>query len=513
MESSDTRRSSAFDNDKYLDEQTTAILDRVERFGDKLYMEFGGKLLFDFHAARVLPGYNPNVKIRLLQRIKKQIEIIFCVSAKDVAKGRIRGDFGMTYDMATLKTLDDLRDHDLPVTAVTINRFSDELSAIQLKNKIERRGIRVYTQRDIHGYPTDVDLIVSDEGYGKNPYIETQKPIVVITGAGPGSGKMATALAQMYHDHRRSRSSGFAKFETFPIWNLPIDHPVNVAYESATADIGDFNLVDPYHLSATGDIAINYNRDVENFPILQAIIERIIGLGADIPHYRSPTEMGVNRASCGIVDDDAVRMAARQEIIRRTFRYRWEYAIGVESPETVKRADSLMRQVGVKPEDRGTVVPAREAAQAAEECGKGHRGMFCGAAIQLNSDEIVCGKNSSLLHSASAAVLNAIKKLAGIPDNIHLLPEATICNLGRLKRDLLGMSAESLDVGEVLVALAISATNNPAAEAGLAVLDRLRHCEMHMTHIATQGDLAGLRRLNINVTMDAELTPGGYFLR
>jgi uncharacterized protein (UPF0371 family) len=513
MDGNEIEQGSAFDNEKYLDEQTAAILERVGRFGDKLYLEFGGKLLFDYHAARVLPGYNPNVKIRLLQRIKKDMEIVFCVSAKDVAKGRIRGDFGMTYDMATLKTLDDLRDYDLPVTAVSINRFSGESSAEQLKNKIQRRGIRVYTQGDIRGYPTDVDLIVSDEGYGKNPYIETEKPIVVITGAGPGSGKMATALAQTYHDHRRNLSAGFAKFETFPIWNLPIEHPVNVAYESATADIGDFNLVDPYHLSATGITAINYNRDVENYPILRAIIERILGRGGDIPHYRSPTDMGVNRALCGIVDDEAVREAARQEIIRRTFRYRWEYAVGVESRETVDRADSLMRQVGVKPENRGPVVPARDAARSAEERGTGHQGMFCGAAIQLHTGEIVCGKNSSLLHSASAAVLNAVKKLAGIPDSIHLLPEATIQNLGRLKRDLLGMPAESLDVGEVLVALAISATTNPAADAGLAVLDRLRHSEMHMTHIATQGDLAGLRRLDINVTMDPELTPGGYFLR
>ena len=502
-----------FDNEKYLNEQSKAILERVDKFGDKLYLEFGGKLIFDYHAARVLPGYNPNVKIKLLQRLKDKIEIVFCVSAKDVAKGRIRGDFGMTYDTASLKTLDDLNDLGLPVTAVSINRFDEEPSAVQLKNKIERRGIRVYTQGDIRGYPTDVDRICSSEGYGKNPYIETDKPIVVITGAGPGSGKMATGLSQTYHDQRAGRAAGFAKFETFPIWDLPIDHPVNVAYEAATADIADFNLVDPFHLTATGVTAINYNRDVENFPILKAIIETILGSGGNVPHYRSPTDMGVNRASSGIVDDDAVREAARQEIVRRYFRYSWEYAIGVERRSTVERAEALMRKVGMKVEDRIPVESARDAARLAEEGGKGNQGMFCGAAIQIPGGEVVIGKNSQLLHSGSAAVLNAVKQMAGIPQNIDLLPPAVIENLARLKRDVMGLSSESLNVEEVLVALAISAANNPAAEAGMNALKDLAGCEMHMTHIPTQGDMVGLRRLAINVTTDAELTPGGYFLR
>ncbi len=503
----------AFDNDRYLAEQTAAILERVEQAGEKLYLEFGGKLLFDYHAARVLPGYDPDVKIRLLKGLADKIEIVFCVSAKDVAKGRIRGDFGMTYDMATLKTLDDLRDQGLPVTAVSINRFSEEPAAKVLMNKIQRRRIRVFTHGDIQGYPTDVDRIVSDEGYGKSAYIETEKPIVIITGAGPGSGKMATALAQMYHDHRRGSNAGFAKFETFPIWNLPIQHPVNVAYEAATADIGDFNMVDPYHLSATGVTAINYNRDVENFPILRAILERIVGRGGRIRMYRSPTEMGVNRAASGIVDDGAVREAARQEIIRRWFRYRWEYTIGVERKETVERAETLLRQVEARPEQRRPVVPAREAAKRAETAGKGNEGMFCGAAIEISEGACITGKNSPLLHSASAAVLNAVKTIAGIPDSIHLLPGAVIRNLATLKRDLLGMEAESLDVEEVLIALAISAATNPAAEAGMKALPALRGCEMHMTHIPTQGDMVGLRRLGLNVTTDAELTPGGYFLR
>ncbi len=502
-----------FDNDRYLDRQSKAILDRVAEFGDKLYLEFGGKLIFDYHAARVLPGYDPNVKIELLKRLRGQIEIVFCVSAQDVAKGRMRGDFGMTYDIATLKTLDDLRDHDLPLTAVSINRYSGQTGALQLCEKIKRRDIAVYTQGDIQGYPTDVDRIVSDEGYGGNPYIETTRPIVVITGAGPGSGKMATALSQMYHDHRAGRSSGFAKFETFPIWGLPIDHPVNLAYEAATADLGDFNLIDPHHLAAYGQTAVNYNRDVENFPILRAIIDRILGAGGQIPRYRSPTDMGVNRAGDGIVDDAVVREAARQEIIRRYFRYLWEHTIGVERRETLDRTKALLQRIEARPEDRRPVEFARKAAQQAEATGKGHQGVFCGAAIVLPSGDVVTGKNSPLLHSGSAAVLNAIKSLAGIPDAIDLLPAAVIHNLTRLKREELLMTGESLEVSEILIALAISAASNPAAEAGLRALYELRGCEMHMTHIPTQGDQVGLRRLGINLTTDAQQTPGGYFLR
>jgi uncharacterized protein (UPF0371 family) len=502
-----------FDNEKYLLEQSAAILDRVAKFGDKLYLEFGGKLIFDYHAARVLPGYDPNVKIKLLQRLKDKIEIVFCVSAQDVAKGRIRGDFGITYDVATLKTIDDLRDYDLPVTAVSINRFSGEPQAVQLKNKVERRGFKVYTQGNIEGYPSNVDLVCSADGYGKNPYIETSKPIVIITGAGPGSGKMATGLSQMYHDHQNGRSSGFAKFETFPIWCLPVEHPVNVAYEAATADIQDFNLVDPHHLAAYNTTAVNYNRDVENFPILRSIIECILGSGGRIPHYQSPTDMGVNCAFKGIIDDDAVQEAARQEIIRRYFRYNWEYTIGVEKKETVDRALALMRQVGVKDTDRKTVLPARKAAEEAESRSKGHKKVFAGAAIELDTGEVVTGKNSPLMHSGAAALLNAVKKIAEIPDNIDLLPEAVIHNLAKLKRDVMDMQAESLNVRETLMALSIGAAGNPSAQAGMEALKKLRGCDMHMTHIPSRGDEAGIRRLGINLTTDAVLTPGGYFLR
>jgi uncharacterized protein (UPF0371 family) len=398
------------------------------------------------------------------------------------------------------------------VTAVSINRFSGETAAVQLRNKIERRGVRVFTQGDIHGYPTNVDLIVSDEGYGKNPYIETSAPIVVITGAGPGSGKMATGLSQMYHDQRAGRCSGFAKFETFPIAGLPIGHPVNIAYEAATADIGDFNLVDPFHLAAYAVTAVNYNRDVENFPILHNILARILGTGADLPHYQSPTDMGVNCAAAGIVDDEVVRAAAVQEIIRRYFRYNWEHRIGVERKETVDRAEALMQRVHAKPADRGPVSSARAAAVEAEKGGKGNKGVYCGAAIELDDGQTVTGKNSPLMHSASAAVLNAVKKLAGIPDTIDLLPRAVIDNLTLLKRDILGMSTESLDVTETLVTLGISATSNPAAEVALQQLRRLRGCEMHMTHMPTPGDDAGLRRLGVNLTTDPNFASKDLFV-
>ncbi len=430
-----------FDNERYLARQSEAILQRVGEFGDKLYLEFGGKLVFDYHAARVLPGYDPNVKMRLLKLLKDKIEIVFCVSARDIERGRIRGDFGMTYDMATLKTLDDLRDEGLPVAAVTINRFSGETAALKLKTKVERRGVRVYTQGEIEGYPNDLDLIVSDEGYGKNAYIETAKPVVVITGAGPGSGKMATGLSQLYHDQRAGRQAGFAKFETFPIWCLAVDHPVNLAYEAATADLGDFNMVDPFHLTAYGVTAVNYNRDVENFPILQSIVGRILGGGGRMPHYQSPTDMGVNRAADGIVDDGVVREAARQEIIRRYYRHHWEHTVGVEEKSSLERVKRLLGRVGAKPEDRRVVPPARDAARQAEAHGKGHLGVYCGAAIELPTGAVVSGKNSPLMHSGSAAVLNAIKTLAGIPDSIDLLPPAIVRDLAHLKQEALGQVA------------------------------------------------------------------------
>ncbi|MBM3284595.1 MAG: DUF1846 family protein, partial [Candidatus Aminicenantes bacterium] len=335
-----------FDNERYLAEQTGAILERVKKFHNRLYLEFGGKLLYDYHAARVLPGFDPNVKMRLLQKLKEQADVLLCIYAGDIEKRKLRADFGITYDVDALKLIDDLADWGIEVLGVVITRFDNQASARVFKNKLERRGIRVYTHRYTRGYPTDVDLIVSDEGYGSNEYIETEKPLVIVTGPGPGSGKLATCLSQLYHDYRLGLRAGYAKFETFPIWNLPLKHPVNIAYEAATADIGDFNLLDPFHLEAYGVSAVNYNRDVEIFPVLKRILEKITG---ESSCYKSPTEMGVNCAGLAITDDAAVREAARQEIIRRYFRYRCEYVMGFVDRETVERAELLMKELGIKP--------------------------------------------------------------------------------------------------------------------------------------------------------------------
>ena len=329
-------RTIGFDNEKYIEEQTKEILERAQRFDNKLYLEFGGKLLYDYHAARVLPGYDPNVKMRLIRELKDKADILLCIYAGDIERKKIRADFGITYDSDAMKLIDDLRSWNIDVLGVVITRFDHQPSATLFKNKLERRNIRVFTHYFTKGYPTDVDLIVSDEGYGVNEYIPTEKPLVIVTGPGPGSGKMATCLSQLYHDHHRGIKSGYAKFETFPIWNIPLKHPVNVAYEAATADIRDFNLIDPFHIEAYGKAAVNYNRDVEVFPVLKRILEKITG-GESF--YRSPTDMGVNRAGFAITNDNVTMEAAKQEIIRRYFRYRCEYVMGFTDKETVQRVE------------------------------------------------------------------------------------------------------------------------------------------------------------------------------
>ncbi len=487
-----------FDNDLYLREQTTSILERVRRY-DKLYLEFGGKLLFDYHAARVLPGYDPNVKMRLLHQLKDQAEVILCIFAGDIERKKMRADFGISYDTDAMKLIDDLNDWEVNVTAVVITRYDGQPAADQFKNKLERRGIRVYTHRATKGYPSNVDLIVSDTGYGANTYIETTKPLVVVTAPGPGSGKLATCLTLLYHDHRRGRKAGYSKFETFPIWNLPLKHPVNIAYEAATADLGDVNMIDPFHLESYGKTTVNYNRDIEVFPVLRKILERITG-GEAV--YRSPTDMGVNRAGFGICDDSVVRAAAGQEVIRRFFRYSCEYALGHADQDAIHRTELLLQQLGLRPEDRAVVQPARQAALEASRNGKGNQGIFCGASLELRDGRIITGKNSPLMHAASSLILNATKQLAGIPDNIHLLPPNVTASIGTLKRDILGRKAESLNLDETLIALSISSTTNPAAQAAMEQLKSLSGCEMHSTHIPTPGDEAGLKRLGINVTSD-----------
>ena len=499
----------SFDNERYISEQTAAILERVKRFENKLYLEFGGKLLYDYHAARVLPGYDPNVKMRLLQQLKDRADILLCIYAGDIERKKIRADFGITYDSDALKLIDDLREWGIDVLGVVITRFDNQPAAILFKNKLERRNITVYTHPYTKGYPTDVDLIASDDGYGANRYIETEKPLVIVTGPGPGSGKLATCLSQLYHDYRRGMRSGYAKFETFPIWNLPLKHPVNVAYEAATADIGDFNLIDPFHLEAYGQSTVNYNRDVAIFPVLKRILEKITG-GESF--YRSPTDMGVNQAGFAIIEDDRTCEAAKQELIRRYFRYQCEYLMGFADKETVQRVELFIKDFSLELKSRTVVEPARQAAGEAQEKDKGHKGIYCGAAIALRDGTIVTGNNSPLLHAASSLVLHAIKHLAEIPPKIKLLPANITDSVKRLKTEVLNEKSVSLDLEETLIALSISTATNSAAQLAIEKLKELRGCEVHMTHIPTPGDEAGLRRLGVNLTSDPDFSSRNLFI-
>lgn len=499
----------AFDNEKYIREQTSEILERVDKFDNKLYLEFGGKLLYDYHASRVLPGYDPNIKMRLLQALKAKADILLCIYAGDIERKKMRADFGITYDSDALKLIDDLRGWGINVLGVVITRFEDQPAAEQFKNKLERRKIKVYTHKYTKGYPTDIDLIVSDEGYGANAYIETEKPLIIVTGPGPGSGKLATCLSQVYHEYKRGIYAGYAKFETFPIWNLPLKHPVNAAYEAATADLRDFNMIDPFHLETYNEKATNYNRDVEVFPILKRILKKIMDGDS---FYKSPTEMGVNRVGFAIPDDEVTKEAAKQEIVRRYFRYRCEYAMGLTNKETVQRVELLLEDFNLNPEYRRVVEPARKAAVNAQESNKGNEGIFCGAAIALKDGTIVTGNNSTQLHAASSLILHAIKHLAGIPEKIKLLPPNIIESVRNLKTEVLNEKNLSLDLVETLIALSASAITNSAAQLALETLKDLQGCEVHMTHIPTPGDEAGLRRLGVNLTSDPNFSTKDLFV-
>lgn len=498
-----------FDNELYIREQASFIRERMRRFEGRLYLEFGGKLLSDLHAARVLPGYDPNVKVRLLKELREDAEILLCIHAGAIEHRKIRADYGITYDADALRLIDDLAEWGLSVSAVVITRWEGQAAARAFRTKLENRGLTVYAHAPTKGYPTDVDLIVSEEGYGANPRIATTKPLVVVTGPGPGSGKMATCLSQVYHEHRAGGKAMYAKFETFPIWNLPLKHPVNIAYEAATLDLKDFNLIDPFHLEAAGETAVNYNRDVESFPILRAILERITDGDAA---YRSPTEMGVNRAGFAIVDDEACREAAKQEVVRRYLRCASEYMMGMADKASLEKADLLCKELGIGPEYRPVVPAARRAAEEAAAVAEstvpgaaaphGVDSAFCGAALQLPGGEIVTGKNSRLLHAATAAVLNGVKRLAGIPDSIPLLSPLVIESIEKLKSEILRGRNPSLDVDEALIALSIGAALTPMVQSCLDQLHRLRGCQMHLSHVPSPGDEAGLRKLGIELTSD-----------
>ena len=464
-----------FDNDKYLAMQSDHIRERISKFGDKLYLEFGGKLYDDYHASRVLPGFEPDSKLRMLMQLADQAEIVIAINAADITKNKVRYDLGITYDLDVLRLIHVFTDRGLYVSSVVITRYVDTPAIQQFKHKLEKLGLKVYRHYEIDGYPSNIPLIVSDEGYGKNDYIETTRPLVVVTAPGPGSGKMATCLSQLYHENKRGVKAGYAKFETFPIWNLPLKHPVNLAYEAATADLNDVNMIDPFHLEAYGKTTVNYNRDVEIYPVLSAIFEGIFG---ECP-YKSPTDMGVNMAGLCIFDDEACREASCQEIIRRYYQALCDVRMGLGDESSVRKLELLMNQANVSTANRPV---AAAALKRADETGAP------AAAIELPDGTIVTGKTTALLGSSAAALLTALKTLAGLPHDLHVLPQLIIEPIQKLKIEGLGNHNPRLHTDEVLIALSISAATNPVAELALAQLPRLSGCEVHSSVMLAQVD-------------------------
>ena len=476
-----------FDNQKYLETQSAHIRERISQFGGKLYLEFGGKLFDDHHAARVLPGFAPDSKIRMLLELRDSVEMVIAINASAIEQNKVRGDLGITYDEDVLRLIDTFRDKGLYVGSVVITQYAGQSAADVFKKRLETLGVKVYLHYPIAGYPHNIAHIVSDDGFGKNDYIETARPLVVVTAPGPGSGKMATCLSQLYHEYRRNVKAGYAKFETFPIWNLPLQHPVNLAYEAATADLNDVNMIDPFHLQAYGETTVNYNRDVEVFPVLRAMFETITG---ESP-YQSPTDMGVNMAGSCIVDDDAVCAAARQEIIRRYYTALCDRRRGQGSDEIVYKLELLMKQAGITEELRPVIAAANT---RAEETGEP------ATAIQLPGGAVITGKTSDLMGAASGALLNALKALADIDDSVHLISRQAIEPIQSVKVRHLGSHNPRLHSDEVLIALAISAATDPLAAQALRSLDGLRHCEAHSSVILSSADSNIYQKLGLRLT-------------
>ncbi|WP_419025865.1 DUF1846 domain-containing protein [Emergencia sp.] len=490
-----------FDAEKYIEEQSKFILERINQGNaERLYLEFGGKLVHDKHAMRVLPGFDENAKIELLQKLKDKVEVIICIYAGDITTNKTRHDFGITYDLEVLRLIDTFRRYDLKINSVVITRYEDVAAVNMFVNKLERRGIKTYKHRFTKGYPTDVDTIVSDEGYGANPYIEVSKPLVVVTGPGGGSGKLATSLSQLYHDFKRGTKARYAKFETFPIWNLSLKHPVNIAYEAATADLKDVNMIDSFHLEAYGEMAVNYNRDLEVFPVVKRIIEKITGEESE---YKSPTDMGVNRVGFAIVDDEACREAACQEIIRRYLIAECDYKKGKISESSLERAKLLMKEVGKDVSDRKVVQPARDYADKKRECDERYENVVV-MAIEMPDGTIITGRSSRRMVAAAAAVLNAIKKLSGIADDMLIITPQVLESTQKLKINYLESDRTSLNCEEVLMALTISGTQNPSAYVAISKLPLLKGCRAHCTAILSDRDEQTLRALGIDVTSDPE---------
>ena len=478
-----------FDNDKYLKIQSEHIKERISQFGDKLYLEFGGKLFDDYHASRVLPGFAPDSKLQMLMQLSDVAEIVIVISAADIEKNKVRGDLGITYDVDVVRLIGEFEKKGLYVGSVVITQFAGQNGAVQFREKLEKRGIKVYQHYKIEGYPSNIPLIVSENGFGKNDYIETTRPLVVITAPGPGSGKMATCLSQLYHENIRGTKAGYAKFETFPIWNLPLKHPVNLAYEAATADLNDVNMIDPFHLEAYGVTTVNYNRDVEIFPVLSAIFERIYGENP----YKSPTDMGVNMAGNCICDDEVCKEASRQEIIRRYYRTMDRFLSGECPKEETYKVELLMNQAGVTVHDRKVV----DAALArAEETGAP------AAALELPDGRIVTGKTSDLLGASAALILNALKELAGIDHDMHLISPTALEPIQKVKTEFLGSKNPRLHIDEALIALSISASSNPVAEQALRQVPNLKGCQAHVSVMLANVDIRLFQKLSIQVTSE-----------
>ena len=478
-----------YDNEKYIRTQSAHIRERIAKFGGKLYLEFGGKLYDDYHASRVLPGFQPDSKLQMLLQLKEQVEMVIAINADDIEKSKVRGDLGITYDRDVIRLIQVFRELGLYVSSVVLTMYKDLPVVQAFQSRLEGLGVRVYHHFDIPGYPSNIAHIVSDEGYGKNDYIETTRELVVVTAPGPGSGKMATCLSQLYHEHKRGIQAGYAKFETFPIWNLPLNHPVNLAYEAATADLNDVNMIDPFHLEAYGKTTVNYNRDVEAFPVLVAMFEKILG---KCP-YKSPTDMGVNMVGNCITDDAVVCEASRQEIVRRYYTALCDQKRGKATESQIMKLELLMKKAGVTPEDRPVVAAALE---RAEETGKP------AAAMELPDGRILTGKTSNLLGACAALLLNTLKALAGLEDGVHLIAPEVINPIQHLKVDHLGNRNPRLHTDEVLIALSICAATDPRAEAAMEQLDKLRGCEVHSSVILSEVDEQVFKRLGANLTCE-----------
>ena len=478
-----------FDNEKYLKMQSAHIMERIEKFGDKLYLEFGGKLFDDFHASRVLPGFEPDSKLRMLMKLSDRAEIVIVINAADIEKNKIRGDLGITYDEDVQRLMQEFESRGLYVGSVVLTHYAGQIRAAEFKERLEKKNVKVYLHYTIEGYPSNIPLIVSDDGFGRNEYIETTRPLVVVTAPGPGSGKMATCLSQLYHDNKRGIKAGYAKYETFPIWNLPLKHPVNLAYEAATADLNDVNMIDPFHLEAYGETTVNYNRDIEIFPVLNAIFEGIYGENP----YKSPTDMGVNMAGNCIIDDEACKEASYMEIIRRYYKAAGDVARGKGSENEVYKIELLMKQARITTEDRKVTVAANE---RAEKLG------VPAAAIEFADGKIITSKTTSLLGASAALLLNALKYLGGVDHDTHLISPAAIEPIQELKTRYLGGTNPRLHTDEVLIALAISATTDPNARKALEQIPALTGCQVHTSVMLSDVDMRTFKKLGVDLTSE-----------